>query len=550
MEDGSARFSWRLLWAYTGPGWLMSIAYIDPGNLESDLQAGAYTGYQLSWVLFLATACGLFLQVLACRLGVVTGQHLAQLCRAHYPRRTAVALWLMTELAIIGSDIQEVVGSAIAFNILFGLRLWIGVLITGCDTFTFLLLHYLGIRKLEAFFAALIATMAVCFFVNFAEVAPPAGDIARGFVPYFQSYAAFQAVGIIGAVIMPHNLYLHSALVQSRSIDRTRPAKLKEANFYFSIESAVALFVSFLINLVVICVFAAAFFDPECAKTGTARWHGGDCQEVGLAEAGDALEGALGKAAQTVWAIGLLAAGQSSTMTGTYAGQFVFEGFTSLSLAPWVRVAVTRAIALVPATLVALLSSTNAGLADSLDQYLNILQSVQLPFAVLPLLRFTSSAAVMGAFANSRWLSATGWTLSVLFIASNLYLIFDFLVTPNSPIPHQPWFYALVGVVGVAYLAFITFIVWEDLQAAYDWLRGNERRPRKWETHENGQRLVPAHSVNGQRQAGEDGREEDEQEDERKEKGGDGDEDDEEEKEEGEDADAYGPFDSGRRVRR
>ena len=214
--DGSSPvgFSWRLLWAYTGPGWLMSIAYIDPGNLESDLQAGAYTGYQLSWVLFLATACGLLLQVLACRLGVVTGQHLAQLCKQHYSRRASIALWAMTELAIIGSDIQEVVGSAIAFKLLFGLDLWIGVLITGCDTFTFLLLHYLGIRKLEAFFAALIATMAVCFTVNFVEVAPPAKDIASGFIPYFRSYAAFQAVGIIGAVMYDTQhlsaLHLHS----------------------------------------------------------------------------------------------------------------------------------------------------------------------------------------------------------------------------------------------------------------------------------------------------------------------------------------------------
>ena len=396
----------------------------------------------------------------------------------------------------------------------------------------FLLLHYLGIRKLEAFFAALIATMAVCFFINFAEVAPPARDIASGFIPYFHQYAAFQAVGIIGAVMsvhstltaltqrsftsaslfifslvsphcvlrcrMPHNMFLHSALVQSRAIDRSRPAKVREANFYFSIESGVALFVSFIINLVVVCVFAAAFFDPTCAAQGKGKWpETGECEEIGLAEAGDALKSALGGAAQTVWAIGLLAAGQSSTMTGTYAGQFVFNGFFDLQIAPWKRVAITRSIALVPAVLVALLSASNGSLADTLDQYLNILQSVQLPFAVLPLLRFTSSASIMGAFVNSRWLSAAGWSLSLLFIISNFYLIGDFLVTPDSPIPHAVWFYVVVGIVGVAYVTFIVYIIWEDILQAWDWARGRKGRERLWETKHSSSLLSTHPTLNG-----------------------------------------------------
>jgi Mn2+/Fe2+ NRAMP family transporter len=302
---------------------------------------------------------------------------------------------------------------------------------------------------------------------------------------------------------MPHNMYLHSALVLSRDVDRSQPAKVREANFYFSIEAAVALFVSFLINLVVVCVFAAAFFDPTCAESGTAKWpQTGDCQPVGLAEAGEALQGALGGAAQTVWAIGLLAAGQSSTMTGTYAGQFVFGGFWDLQIAPWKRVAFTRAIALVPAVLVAILSSTNSALADTLDQYLNILQSIQLPFAVLPLLRFTSAASIMGQFVNSRWLSGTAWSLSGLFIATNFYLVGDFLVTPDSPIPHEVWFYVVVGVVAVAYISFIVYLIWEDVLQVWDWMRGRERRQRKWEA--NAAALLTAKlAVNGDSDSGE-----------------------------------------------
>lgn len=195
---GRGKFSWRLLWAYTGPGWLMSIAYLDPGNLESDLQAGAYTGYQLIWVLLWSTVLGLILQILAARLGIVTGKHLAQVCRENYSPITAKLLWVMTELAIVGSDIQEVIGSAIAFRILFNLPLWAGVLITGADTFTFMLLHALGVRKLEAFFAALIGTMGVCFFVDFGFIAPSGEQMARGLLPDVSDYAVVQAVSILG----------------------------------------------------------------------------------------------------------------------------------------------------------------------------------------------------------------------------------------------------------------------------------------------------------------------------------------------------------------
>ncbi|KAL3659221.1 hypothetical protein V7S43_015799 [Phytophthora oleae] len=448
-EDAMAcSFSWRTLWAYAGPGWLMSIAYVDPGNLESDLQAGAYGGYQLIWVLLGATAMGYFLQVLAARLGVVTGKNLAEVCTDVYPRWASLTLWVMAEIAIVGSDIQEVLGSSIAFQVLFGFPLWLGCLTTGFDTFTFLLLHRYGIRKLEAFFVSLIAIMLVCFCANLVRGDVASADVARGFVPHVESYAVTQAVGIVGAVIMPHNIFLHSALVQSRQVDRHNECKVREANKYFAIESGIALFVSFLINLAVLAVFAKGFFSSNCTATFKADGlntacvpgavaHGatygpcklanggeGMCQAIGLSQAGVALSGMLGEYSDIIWAIGLLAAGQSSTMTGTYAGQFVMEGFLNLRIAPWKRVALTRCVSLVPAMTVAILSQRNPGDSDTMDEMLNVLQSIQLPFALLPILIFTSSRAVMGDFVNSKAAVISGWILGGLVCVINLYLIF------------------------------------------------------------------------------------------------------------------------------
>ena len=495
-------FNWRVFWSFTGPGWLMSIAYLDPGNIESDLQAGAFGGYQLIWVLFLSTAIGLVLQCLAARLGTVTGKNLAEMCHLSYSRPVSVTLWIMTEIAIIGSDIQEVVGSAIAFRILFGWPLYVGVLVTGLDTFTFLFLHYFGVRKLEAFFAALIFTMCVCFFADFGYAAPPAGAVAKGFLPYVKSYAAVQAVGILGAVIMPHNIYLHSALVQSRKVDRSRRGRVAEANFYFALEAAVALGVSFLINLAVVACFAASFFEEkECATYAgtlvlthrpggatetisppfacfpltsggalnpttpiTCRGGTGTCQKVGLETADVALEGLLGSKAKVVWAIGLLAAGQSSTMTGTYAGQFVMEGFMRWKIKPWQRVGLTRLVALGPAITAALAGQTSSSVADSLDEWLNVLQSVQLPFALLPLIHFTSSKGLMGSFANGRWIRWTCWPIIVGILVINIVLVVQFCQDPNGPIKGSAGAQAAVGVVGAAYFGFIGLVAWDDLR--------------------------------------------------------------------------------------
>jgi len=481
-EPPRPKFSWRLLWAYTGPGWLMSIAYLDPGNLESDLQAGAYTGYQLIWVLFVSTIIGLMLQILAARLGVVTGRHLAQVCRDEYATWLSRCIWIMTELAIIGSDIQEVIGSAIAFKILFGLPLWIGVLITACDTFTFLGLHAFGIRKLEALFATLIGTMCVCFFVNYSMSQPSFEGIMKGFLPDVSDYAVIQAVSIVGAVIMPHNIYLHSALVQSRSIDRTRRTKVREANYYFSIEASIALFVSFLINLAVVAVFSKGFFDPVCAEQGLARVTLDDgtseCDEIGLQMAGSALKKLLGNAASTVWAIGLLAAGQSSVMTGTFAGQYVMEGFLTLRLPAWKRVVVTRGLALVPATLVAVLTpeqGSGAHAGDTLDEYLNILQSIILPFALLPILHFTSSRRLMGAFVNSFWTQIFGWMVSISIMIINLYLVVtEILDTSVSGLPDTWWLYTILAITMAGYTMLVALVIRKDIKFWWRYIK------RKW----------------------------------------------------------------------
>ena len=263
-ETEGESFSFRKLWAFTGPGFLMSIAYLDPGNIESDLQSGATAQYRLLWVLMWATFLGLLMQRLAARLGVVTGQHLAEVCYRRYRKVPRIILWIMVEIAIIGSDMQEVIGTALALYILSDKRipLWGGVLITIADTFTFLGLDKYGLRKLELFFCLLISTMAFAFGYEYIQMSPDQGEVTKGIVvPRIAGNTELlQAVGVIGAVIMPHNLYLHSALVKSRDVDRTNKRLVKEANMYYFVESAIALFVSLIINIFVVAVFGAGLY--------------------------------------------------------------------------------------------------------------------------------------------------------------------------------------------------------------------------------------------------------------------------------------------------
>lgn len=433
-------FSCRKLLSFTGPGFLMSIAYLDPGNIESDLQTGAIAKYKILWVLFWSTVMGLLLQMLAARLGSVTGLNLAQMCYKEYPKVPRLLLWIMMELAIIGSDIQEVIGSAIAINLLSNQKIpiWAGVLITGIDTFTFLFLESAGLRKLEALFGVLITTMAISFSYMFFTVKPDVIEILKGLaIPWCSGCnkdAIQQMVGIIGAVIMPHNIYLHSSLVLSRAIDRRSPQQIKEANKYYSIESSIALFISFIINLFVVSVFAAAFTGKEATLYDAGIWIG---QNYSLTM-------------KIIWGVGVLASGQSSTMTGTYAGQFIMEGFLNIHWSKWKRVLLTRSIAMVPTILVATLATNYL---DIMNNWLNVLQSVELPFALFPILHFTNSRRIMGNFQNGKILQILVWFLAIFDMAVNIYLVILFI---NGK---QPWYvYLAVSVIAFAYLAFVIYL--------------------------------------------------------------------------------------------
>lgn len=460
----------------------MSLAYLDPGNLESDLQNGAYTGYTLLWTLFLCTLVGLIFQILAARLGAVSGKNLAEACRIGYPKNLSRIMWLMTEVAIIGSDVQEVVGTATAFNILFGWPLWAGTLLTGLDTFTFMAIHYFGKRILEVSIFLLILVMMGCFFTNFAFLPPSFHDLASGFAFQCPSYAVLELVATVGAVIMPHNIYLHSALVQSKAVDRANPTHLKQANKYNLADSVGALFISFLINAALVASFANGFFNEECAQMrggpraclpGSAcsgascvpckagNGLDGVCTEIGLNQGGDALQALLrnnGRMGEKMFAIGLLAAGQASTLTGAYAGQYVLEGFFELRMPIWLRTLVTRSIALGPAIAVALLTANNEALNSSVNQSLNVLQSVVLPFALIPILHFASDPDFMGNFALKKRLQGVCWILAVLVVIVNFYLVFSLLIGAAW------WIWVLAVIFTIVYGVLISFLICERIK--------------------------------------------------------------------------------------
>eukprot|EP01064_Diplonema_japonicum_P027481 TRINITY_DN3977_c0_g3_i1.p1 TRINITY_DN3977_c0_g3~~TRINITY_DN3977_c0_g3_i1.p1 ORF type:complete len:573 (+),score=81.49 TRINITY_DN3977_c0_g3_i1:59-1720(+) len=411
-------FSWRELWKYCGPGFLMSVAYLDPGNIEADLQAGSNTGYTLLWVLLWATLMGLILQVMAAKLGCVTGKHLAELCAEEFSKPVRILLWAMAEIAIICVDCQEVMGTAVALQILSNnaIPLWVGVLLTALYTLTFLLMDKC-LRKLELVFGMLITVMSLTFGAQYFGALPPQGDVLQGtLLPIMPRRDIATAVGLIGAVIMPHNLYLHSALVLTRDIDRSDATKLKEAVYYNRIESTVALLVSFVINLFVVSVFA------RC-RTGT------DIDsKVGLANAGEYLTTCHnGSGAEKyIFAVGLLASGQAATVTSTYAGQYVMQGYLQINLPAWKRALLSRMVAIGPGLFVGLFASQHA---DVMQQWLNVMQSIQLPFAVLPLLYFSTDRRTLRSWTNSTLLRRAGWTIAVIIILANIYLVVSLVVT-------------------------------------------------------------------------------------------------------------------------
>uniref|UniRef100_A0A8C4N4L7 Uncharacterized protein n=1 Tax=Eptatretus burgeri TaxID=7764 RepID=A0A8C4N4L7_EPTBU len=466
--ESQRKFSLRKLLFFVGPGLLMSIAYLDPGNVESDLEAGTIAGFQLLWVLLISTFLGLLLQLMAVRLGIVSGQNLAEACCDIYPRVPRYALWVMIEIAIIGSDMQAVIGSAIAFNLISSgwIPIWGGVIITIVDTFVFLMLDRYGLRKLEVFFAFLIAIMAFMFGYEYIKVAPNQAAVARGmFVPMCRDCGTAeleQAVGIVGAIIMPHNIYLHSALVQSRKVDRTQREAKSEAILYNIIECVLVLTVSFVINLFIISVFAAAFYRHTneqvrdiCLNNSSPYTHffpaNNKTFEANIQNGGYMLGCLLGPTALYIWAVGVWAAGQSSTMTGTYAGQYVMEGFVHLRWPRFVRVVVTRLIAIAPTLVVAIYRDVQD--ITGLNDFLNVLQSIQLPFALIPILTVTNMRSIMNDFTNGVFWKSVGGLLIIIVCIINVYFIVDYLKHLN-----KLSVYVTAGIGSIIYLLFVGYL--------------------------------------------------------------------------------------------
>ncbi len=406
---------WRKLLAFSGPGFLIAVGYMDPGNWATDLSGGAQFGYTLLFVVLLSNLMAILLQHLSIKLGVVTGRDLAQACRDHYSTGTVWFLWILSEVAIAACDLAEVVGSAIALQLLFGIPLVWGCLITAADVMAVLFLQTKGFRYIEALVIVLIATIAGCFSVELFLSKPQVGLMLSGFLPsrdiLKNQNMLYVAIGIIGATVMPHNLYLHSSIVQTRKYEQTTDGK-REAIKFATIDSTVALMFALLVNGAILALAAAAF-----------HWSG----HSNVAEIQDAyklLSPLLGvSGASVLFAVALLASGQNSTLTGTLAGQVVMEGFVNIRLRPWLRRLITRLIAIVPA--VCIIGFFGENKTTELLVASQVVLSMQLGFAVWPLIRFTGEQKKMGGFANRLWLKILGWTTAAIIIILNVKLLFD-----------------------------------------------------------------------------------------------------------------------------
>jgi manganese transport protein len=410
-----ARF-WRKLGAFAGPGYLVAVGYMDPGNWATDIAGGSAFGYTLLSVILLSNIMAIVLQSLSAKLGIVTGRDLAQACRDHYSRPVGFMLWFLCEIAIVACDLAEVIGTAIALQLLFGLPLVWGVCLTALDVLLILMLQQRGFRYLEAFIIALLLIIAVCFIYVLILARPDMQAVLGGYVPSPEIVTnpamLYIAIGILGATVMPHNLYLHSSIVQTRAFDRT-PTGRREAVRFATIDSTVALMLALLINSAILITAAAAFH--VAGRTDVAE----------IQEAHQLLAPALGAAAaSTLFAVALLASGQNSTITATLAGQIVMEGFLSIRLPGWLRRLITRLLAIVPAVIVAVLYG-ESGTAKLLVLS-QVILSMQLPFAVIPLVHFTSDKAKMGEFANPQWLKFGAWTIAAIIVALNVKLLLDF----------------------------------------------------------------------------------------------------------------------------
>ena len=404
---------WRRLLRFMGPGYLVAVGYMDPGNWATDLAGGSAFGYALLWVIALSNVMAITLQILAARLGVATGMDLAQACRRRYSRASVLAQWVLCEIAICATDLAEVIGTAIALKLLFAIPLMWGVSLTALDALLVLWLQQRGLRYLEALIIGLLALVFVCIGITTLMSQPDWRAVAGGLMPSPEVVRnpdmLYLAIGIIGATVMPHNLYLHSSVVQARRYKRTVGGRANAIHFA-SMDIVIALMFAFVINAAIL-IMSSAFFH-----------HSG---HHGVAEIQDAyqllapLTG--GTTASLLFALALLASGQSSTLTATLAGQIVMEGYVRIRLPPWSRRLLTRVVAIAPALVVTALAG-DSGVAKLLV-FSQVLLSLQLPFAVVPLIRFTSDRNLMGRFVNQRWLSALAWLIAFIIIALNVTLL-------------------------------------------------------------------------------------------------------------------------------
>jgi len=404
---------WRKVLAFAGPGYMVAVGYMDPGNWATDLAGGARFGYTLLSVVLLSNLMAILLQSLALKLGLVTGRDLAQACRDHYSRPVSFVLWVLCEIAIAACDLAEVIGSAVALNLLFGIPLVWGVILTAADVLLILLLQQRGFRWLEAFIIALIAVIGVCFAVELLLARPAIGAVMSGLIPRTEIITnpvmLYIAIGILGATVMPHNLYLHSAIVQTRDV-ADNPVATRQAIRYATFDSTVALLFAFFINAAILILSAAAFHTS------------GNTEVADINDAFRLLTPLLGTSmAGILFAVALLASGQNSTITGTLAGQIVMEGFLDIRLPAWLRRMITRLIAIVPAVIVtAMYGERGVGALLILSQ---VILSLQLSFAVIPLVLFTSDKQKMGAFANGPLLKTAAWMVALVIAGLNAWLL-------------------------------------------------------------------------------------------------------------------------------
>lgn len=406
---------WRKMLAFSGPGYMVAVGYMDPGNWATDIAGGSKFNYTLLSVIMISNLMAILLQSLCLRLGIVTGRDLAQACRDHFSPPVAFVLWILCEIAIAACDLAEVIGSAIALNLLFGIPLIWGVLLTAFDVMLLLLLQTKGFRWLEAVVIVMMTTIGICFFAEILFAQPEIAEVVKGFIPSPQIVTnpemLYIAIGILGATVMPHNLYLHSSIVQTRNYERT-PAGKREAIKFATIDSTFALMLALFVNGAILVVAAATFY------------RSGNNEVAEIHEAYQLLTPLLGvTGASTLFAVALLASGQNSTLTGTLAGQIVMEGFLNIRIRPWLRRLITRLIAIIPAIIVTVIYG-ESGTAQLLILS-QVILSMQLSFAVFPLVMFTSDKVKMGEFVNSTLVKIIAWSIAVLIATLNIWLLWQ-----------------------------------------------------------------------------------------------------------------------------